>query len=129
MAQLLVRIADRTHTDPEVSGRQYTRGDIVDIFPDGQLTMPQSNPNWAVIQVTGLDVDAAKARLLAYDYDPPVGDQPKVLARRRLRTISWADLPAGVQATILADRHYTTTLVVLKEYIKNKRTGDLGDAA
>ena len=122
MAQLLIRIVDRTHPDPTVAATLYTRGDVVDVFPDGQLTVPQAHPQWAVLEVAGLEVEHAKAVLTAQDCD-----EDGVVIRRRLRALHWPTLPPAIRDALLTARHAALQVDDLRGCIRHKRTGATED--
>lgn len=115
MAQLLIRLADRARPQARI-GAPYRAGDVVDVYPDGQLTVPQAVPDWAVLTVTDLDVDEAKARLVAPDVD-----EAGVLVRRRACGLDLSVLPASLSR---GDRAATVTRDAIR--VRDKRTGTTG---
>jgi len=122
MAQLVVRIADRTHADSAISATLYKRGDVVDVFPDGQLGVPQPTAHWAVLTISNVDVSRAR-RMVEQDIVLS-GDNP-VLERIRRNHVKWDLLPAEwVTALTTGDRALTLTLQQIRNYLYDKRTGD-----
>ena len=123
MAQLLIRLTDRTHPVPSVASTLYRRGDVIDVFEDGQLTVPQPVPHWAVLTVTGLSVAQAKAVLLppAEDRDPTT-DEP-TLVLRRARGLNWSALPGNLRNRLTNDRFATVTLTDVAARVIDRRTG------
>lgn len=125
MAQLLIRLTDRP-------GGQAAKasGDVVDVFPDGQLQMPQPVAHWAVLQVTGLDVERAKSFLLEQDtvYGGIEDGEPVFRAvRHRLRGFDLAALPALLRTRLQSQRHATVTRATVRAFVRNRRTGLLED--
>lgn len=95
MAELLIRVVDKTDPDP-VRDQQFSKaGDVIVVAPDGHgwSATERSNPDWIIVKLPGVDPSALSDLL-----DPDVDGERRML-RRRGRQI---DLTAPAVANQLA---------------------------
>ena len=59
MAELLVRIIDKTSPDRDKDAQLTKRGDVIVVCPDGQPwgREERNNPHWRIVKVPGVDVE------------------------------------------------------------------------
>jgi len=151
MALFLIKATDATHADPVKDARGcYKRGDIVDVYEDSRhdgdlIANPIAAP-FVLVRVSGVTVAQARAFLDPHRSDPlpcprcgGTGLDPQlagtcrrcegrasiiVIVWCRLHHIDWDALPTAVKNALRDDRYYETTWAALRQYVKNKLTGD-----
>lgn len=87
MAELLVRVVDKTNPDDPYLDAQLTkRGDVICVQPDGWHwgVEERKNPDWRILQLPGIDEDKL-ASLLAPELDADPQNPSRVLQRRAFR--------------------------------------------
>lgn len=87
MAELLVRVVDKTNPDDPYLDAQLTkRGDVICVQPDGWPWGIEElkNPDWRIIKLPGIDPDKL-ASLLAPEIDADPLKPSRVLQRRAFR--------------------------------------------
>ncbi len=102
---------------------QYQKGDIFDALRTAKLgaAAPAFNRKFIWIHITGVPVTAIrKAKFLAKpSFDPAFPEDDEVMLSRRRWRVLLDDLPAGVKATLLAERQITVTWEQAKPFIKD----------
>lgn len=73
MAQLLVRVVDKTHPNPELDRGLTKRGDVIAVVEDGHVwgTEELKNPDWRIIVIPGVPTFALAS--LAHPESPELG--------------------------------------------------------
>lgn len=87
MAELLVRVVDKTNPDDPYLDAQLTkRGDVICVQPDDWLWGVEEleNPDWRIIKLPGIGVDEL-ASLLAPEIDADPLKPSRMLQRRAYR--------------------------------------------
>lgn len=96
MAELLIRVVDKTNVDPYLDAKCLKRGDVVDVRPDGWVwgREEMTRPEWRVLRLPGLAaVDLSAFLAEEVDEDP---EQPsEVLQARAFRIDLDSPLLAG----------------------------------
>jgi len=92
MAEMLLRVVDKINdTDPVLDAHCTKRGDVIVICPDGWpwSATERTNPDWKIVKVPGVAVDA----LTGFLAEEPGDHQVNPKLRRRGKTFdvqSWA---------------------------------------
>lgn len=96
MAELLVRVVDKSLPDPYANTKLTKRGDVIVIQPDRWAwgSSEQKHPDWRIIRVPGVAVVAVQA-FLAPEPEVDPGAQSLMLQRRAFRL--------DIESPILAD--------------------------
>lgn len=84
MAELLVRIQDRKGFDPILNALALRPGDVVAVCPDDWKWTPAEieNPDWRIIKMPGLDVEALGDLLIPAHTSTP---DSELLAKRAVK--------------------------------------------
>ena len=102
---------------------QYQKGDIFDAVRTDSLgaASPAFNRKFVWIHITGVPTTAIqKARFLAkWNLDPAFSEDDAIMLGRRRWRVMLDDMPAGVKATLLAERQITVTWEKAKPFIKD----------
>lgn len=132
----------------------YKRGDIVDVYEDSRhdgdlVTNPIASP-FVLVRIAGVTVAQAKSYLVPQQNAPATcafcagtGVHPApphgqsipcpacdgrgtviVTVRRRLHHVDWDALPTAVKNALRDNRYYETTWAAVRQFVKNKLTGD-----
>jgi len=121
MAEFLIMAVDKTHSDPIKDKRGcYKRGDIVQVYEDGECKEPPApDSKFVIVKITGL----SKATAEQYaKQDESIVDGKTGINTRRLYHLDFSLLPKTIIDTLKTDRQITVTLSQVKNYIKNKTT-------
>lgn len=85
--ELLLRVVDKTHTDPYVDVTHTKRGDVVVVCPDGWPwgDMEKSNPDWRILKWPDLlqaDAESLVSREIAVAPQAPPATTDRMLQAR-----------------------------------------------
>lgn len=96
MAELLIRVIDKTSTDPYLDAKCLKRGDVVDIRPDGWVwgRFEYSDPQWRILRLPGIAAQDLSA-FLAEEVDTDPAQPSAVLQARAFRLDIDSPLLAG----------------------------------
>ena len=125
MAEILVKAMDATHSDPVKDLRGcYKRGNIVDVRKDGfEWGKEEGLPKFVKVKIPGLAVSTVKQFM-----DSEMGDgfiiPLETTIRRRKWNILVDDIPAQIKQTLQTTGEVAVTLTQIRNYIKNKQTGE-----
>ena len=134
MALFLVYGRNNTHPDPIKDARGcYKLGDIVEVLDDskhdGDIVANPIAPPFYLVRITGVTKAQAEKYMDRYIDPATVGMENPVTLRRRKHNVEVNNIPAGVRATLLADRYIEFTWAQVKNYVRNKMTNELaGDS-
>lgn len=108
MAELLVRVVDKTNDDPYLDVRCTKRGDVIVVKPDGWAWGKQelANPDWRIVKIDASIEECLQ--LLAPEL--PQSVTPDRMTRKRAFKIDLDKLDAGV--TDLAELKVTKNRLV-----------------
>ncbi len=139
---LWVMTTERNKTDPELSAflaekdkrGSFKKGDIVAIQPDGWQWGKQEHPatqdrfpepKFFIVKVPGLDHEVVKQYFEPETIDilDDDGDTTIDIIRCRKFHIMVDNLPQGIKNTILAEGEVTVNFNQLRQFIRNKVTG------
>jgi hypothetical protein len=132
MALFLIYDRNNTHVDPVKEARGcYKLGDIVEVHDDsahdGDIAINPIMPPFYLVRITG--VTKAQTEKYMTEYRDPATEGipgvPLVTLRRRKFCIEVDNIPAGVKATLQADRYIEFTWAQVKNYVRNKMTNEL----
>lgn len=86
MAELLVRVVDKTNPDPVFDAKLSKRGDVIAVCPDGWKWGVEeiANPDWRIISVPGVDPDDFSG-LLAAEPETNPNEPSRMLQFRAFR--------------------------------------------
>ena len=122
----LVLIMGRDNTMPDASldaAASYKLGDIVSVLPDtnhnGDLVANPIMAPWYLVRVTEISLTAAEAFLVP-EFDPVLTDK---IRKRARYTVEVSALPAGIKATLQADRYIERTFTQIRTFIRDHKTG------
>lgn len=132
MALFLIYDRSNTHPDPTKDARGcYKLGDIVEVHDDsahdGDIVTNPIMPPFYLVRITGVTKAQAEKYMLSYR-DPATEGIPgvrPVTLRRRKHHVEIDNIPAGVKATLQADRYIEFTWAQVRNYVRNKMTGEL----
>lgn len=96
MAELLVRIVDKTNPGDAILDRQLTkRGDVIHVAPDGWVWGDKeiANTEWRIFAMPGVD-PATLMDLLEIDYSAPDANGTMTLIRKRRKYLNIDSLSA-----------------------------------
>ena len=103
MAELLIRVVDRTNPDDATRDAVLAkRGDVIEVKEDGAFWSPRerTNPDWRILSLPNVPV--ATARILTAA-ELPSGPLDRTLKRIRARRVNVDGIVAGGWAAWLAD--------------------------
>ena len=128
MADFLIMAIDKTHIDPVKSERGYKRGDIVEVFEHGKMQTPPIGSPFVLVRVTGITKAQADKYMVE---DKEAFITPKIepdyrMVRRRVYNIDYTLLPLATINKLKNNRFIEVSLAQVKNYIRNKVTGELG---
>jgi hypothetical protein len=129
MALFLVYGKNNTHADPEKQARGcYQIGDIVEVLDDskhdGDLVANPIAPPFYLVRITGVTKEQALKYMQPYIDPATVGTENPVTLRRRLHNVEVANIPAGIKATLLADRYVSVSWAQVRNFIRNRQTNE-----
>lgn len=93
MAELLVRVVDKTNADPYLDAKCLKRGDVVVVMPDGHGWGKQEliNPDWRIVKLPGIPVSQATHFLGPELPEDPLN--PSLMLQRRAFKLDVDALP------------------------------------
>jgi hypothetical protein len=123
MAELLIMLKNNVHPDPDIDKRGcYKRGDIVLVMNDGHMWGPKEGlPIFFILKIPDLNPEVVRKYTDSeYLFGP---NDPEVARRRKFfLRVDGSDLSQTVKDKIRDTGEYTTTLPVIKRFIRNKVT-------
>lgn len=93
MCEMLVRVVDKTNSDPLLDAKCTKRGDVIVIQPDGWVwgSAELTNPHWRIVKIPGLTVSSCLGFLgPELNTDP---NNPNYRLRKRLFKLNLEALP------------------------------------
>lgn len=83
--ELLVRVVDKTNSDPKLDRALTKRGDVIAVSADGHVwgTQEVSNPDWVILKLPDMTREQAES-LLAPEHPPDLNNR-YVLRKRSQR--------------------------------------------
>jgi hypothetical protein len=123
MAELLILLKDKVHPDPFINNRDCPkRGDIIISMKDEHNWGPKEGlPTFFILKIPDLDPEVAQ-KYTVPDYMFGPTDPKRVRRYKFFLRIDGSDLPQSVKTEIRDTGEYTTTLSVIKRFIRNKVT-------
>lgn len=112
MAELLVRVRDKTSPDLYKDVRLTKRGDVIVVMPDGWTwgSGELTNPDWRIVKLPNVSLDEAEAMTAGeLPADPKV---PSRTLQRRAFSFDLDNLPQSVAAFIADDTRASPALTV-----------------
>lgn len=112
MAELLVRVRDKTSPDIYKDVRLTKRGDVIVVMPDGWTwgSGELTNPDWRILKLPNVSVEEASAMLGG---ELPIDPQaPSRTLQRRAFSFDLDNLPQSVAGFIADDTRKTPALTV-----------------
>ena len=130
MALFLIYDRDNTHSDPFKDARGcYKRGDIVEVLDDskhdGDLVKNPVMPPWYLVRITGVTKEQALKYMEPYIDPATVGTEKPVTLRRRQFNVEVENIPLAVRQTLLQDRYIEFSWAQVRDFIRNRMTGEL----
>lgn len=129
MAEFLVMARNNSSPDPVLDAAMYKRGDIVAVYPDGNIygaledpaIVPRPQWKFVIVKIPGLNPENPRV-LQALMSDQMDGEGRLTLRKAWGLTID--DIPAVIRNQLLNTGIVTVTLAQIRNFIKNKLTGE-----
>lgn len=129
MAELLIKLVDATHEDPEKDRRGcYKRGDVVVVQEDGhEWGAKEGPPRFVRLHIPGAARALAERLTEEQDDDDNGAPLPDAQEGRRFRRRRWRvdldALPAAIRTALQTTGRASITRAQIRSRLKRKRDG------